>query len=227
MFQKNQLEYQIIPNITKNYIKTIEDKFIIIQAIEEELSDPKRLIDIKRVDYKNYFEQIEFLESIPEGELDHLPIYSKTNEVMNAEFYFNMILVYFISVWEAFNNDIFENLSISFSKLSYNSHNMNLLNELDKVIPNIHIITKFPEYLILKEFYHRRNSIVHNNGKADAKYNNLVKRLQKYLTIKPRIDPTTNKFLTNYEDINFLYSTLRKYILDIYSKSLEYIRKNK
>ncbi len=186
MFQKNLLEYRIIPETCKNYLKALEEKFIIIKKIEEEILNPRRRIDKRKV---GPFESLEFLEGLSDKDLEHLPIYEKTKELVESPFYFNMIIVYFVSIWEAFNDDLLKQISDAFSHLNYDLQQVNLVKKLDGFLPKIKIY--FPEICVLKEFYYRRNSIVHNNGKADQKYLEKTKKLLKYLKIQPEIDTST------------------------------------
>ena len=225
MTQKDLLEFRIIPQTCRSYLRALEEKFLIIKQIEDEVLNPRKRLDKRRYENKGYFEQIEFLEDLSEMDLEHLPIYEKTKELVSSHFYFNMILVYFISVWEAFNDDLLEKVSAAFSNLNYDIQQFNLIRKLDKFLPKI--LKFFSEICILKEFYHRRNSIVHNNGRLDQKYYNNSKALLKYLNVKPSIDSETHEFLTKYKDIEYLYETLDIYIKIIYEKTLDYVRKNK
>ena len=54
--------------------------------------------DKRRNEYDGYFEEIEFLEALSEKDIEHLPVYEKAKELVTSHFYFNMIIVYFISV---------------------------------------------------------------------------------------------------------------------------------
>ena len=87
--------------------------------------------------------------------------------------------------------------------MNYRVQEVNLIKKLDSFLPQI--LNYFCEICILKEFYYRRNSIVHNNGRADQKYYDDSKRLLKFLKIKPEIDSETHEFLTKYKDIEYLY----------------------
>lgn len=220
--RKNLLEMREIPNIRKNYIRDIEEKFKIIKNVQEELKNPKKLI--RKI--KKPYELIQFLEKINFEDLEKLPIYSKTRNLFNSTFYFNMALVYFVSIWEAFNDDIFEKLSTEYTAIIYKRKGLDLLKNIEKALPHLLLIKNFPEYLILKEFFYRRNSILHNNGKADAKYKKETKDLIKYLKIKPKIDSVTDEFQTSYLDVEYLFSTLRSYVIKASSKSIDYIRNN-
>ncbi len=222
MFQKNYLEFNIIPKTCKIFLKALEDKFLIIKTIEEEILNPRRRIDKRKV---GPFESLEFLEALSDKDLEHLPIYEKSKELVGSPFYFNMIIVYFISVWEAFNDDLLKQISDAFSHLNYDIQQVNLVKKLDGFLPRIKIY--FPEICVLKEFYYRRNSIVHNNGKADQKYLDRTKKLLKYLKIQPEIDTSTKNFLTKYKDIEYLYDTIDSSIKTIYAKSIDYVRNNK
>lgn len=225
MTQKDLLEFRLIPQTCKSYLKALEDKFLTIKQIEDEVLNPRKRLDKRRDEYKEYFEELEFLEDLSEKDLEHLPIYEKTKELVSSYFYFNMIIVYFISVWEAFNDDLLEKVSAAFSNLNYDIQQVNLIKKLDSFLPNI--LKYFSEICILKEFYHRRNSIVHNNGKADQNYYVKSKALLKHLNLKPIIDSKTHEFLTKYKDIEYLYETLESYIKTLYEKTLDYVRKNK
>ena len=130
-----------------------------------------------------------------------------------------------MSIWEAFNDDLLKQISDAFSHLNYDLQQVNLVKKLDGFLPKIKIY--FPEICVLKEFYYRRNSIVHNNGKADQKYLEKTKKLLKYLKIQPEIDTSTKKFLTKYKDIEYLYETIDSSIRTIYAKSIDYVRKYK
>ncbi len=222
MFQLNLLEYRIIPQTCNSYLKALKEKFLIIKKIEEEVLNPRKRIDKRKV---GPFESLEFLEDLTDRDLEHLPIYEKTKELVGSPFYFNMIIVYFITVWEAFNDDLLKKISDAFSHLNYDIQQVNLVKKLDGFLPIIK--TYFPEICVLKEFYYRRNSIVHNNGKADQKYLDYSKRLLKYLKIQPEIDTSTQEFLTKYKDIEYLYETIDSSIKTIYAKSGDYVKKNK
>jgi len=225
MTQKDLFESRTIPQICKSYLKALEEKFLIIKQIEEEIVNPKKRLDKRRDEYDGYFEEIEFLEDLPEKDLEHLPIYEKTKDLVRTPFYFNMIILYFISIWEAFNDDLLEKISAAFLNLKYNIQQVNLIKKLDGFLPKI--LNYFPEICILKEFYYRRNSRVHNNGRADQKYYDKSKRILKYLKIQPVIDPATHEFLTKYEDIEYLYETLDSYIKIVFNKTLDYVRRNR
>lgn len=225
MAQKDLLEFKIIPQTCRSYLRALEEKFLIIKQIEDEVLNPRKRLDKRRYENKGYFEQIEFLEDLSEMDLERLPIYEKTKELVSSHFYFNMIIVYFISVWEAFNDDLLEKISAAFSDLNYDIQQINLIKKLDRFLPKI--LKYFSEIYILKEFYHRRNSIVHNNGKADQKYYDNSKALLKHLKVKPNIDSKTHEFLTRYKDIEYLYNTLENYVKILYRKTLDYVRKNK
>lgn len=225
MTKKDLLEFKIIPEICNNYLKALEDKFLIIKKIEDEVLNPRKRLGKRRDEYEGYFEELEFLEDLSEKDLEHLPVYEKTKELVSSHFYFNMIIVYFISVWEAFNDDLLEKISAEFSNLHYDIKKVNLIKKLDGILPQI--VNYFSECCVLKEFYYRRNSIVHNNGKADEKYDDDSKRLLKYLKKAPIIDSETHEFLTNFKDIEYLYETIKSYIKIIYKKTLDYVRKNK
>ncbi len=224
MTQKNLLEFRIIPQTCKSYLRALEDKFLIIRQIEDEFLNPRKRLDKRRYESNGYFEELEFLEDLSEKDLEHLPIYEKTKDLVSSHFYFNMIIVYFISMWEAFNDDLLEKVSAEFSNLNYDIQQVNLIKKLDRFLPKI--LLYFSEICILKEFYHRRNSIVHNNGRADQKYYDNSKSLLKYLNVKPSINSTTHEFLTKYKDIEYLHETLEIYIKNIYRKTLDYVRKN-
>ncbi|MFW9876199.1 MAG: hypothetical protein ACFFG0_24110 [Candidatus Thorarchaeota archaeon] len=126
MFQKNYLEFNIIPETCKRFIKALEDKFLIIKTIEEEILNPRRRIDKRKV---GSFESLEFLEDFSDKDLEHLPIYEKTKELVGSPFYFNMIIVYFMSVWEAFNDDLLKQISDAFSHLNYDIQQVNLVKK--------------------------------------------------------------------------------------------------
>ena len=102
MTQKDLLEFRIIPQTCKGYLKALEDKFLIIKKIEDEVLNPRKRLDRRRYENEGNFEELEFLEDLSEKDLENLPIYEKTKELVISHFYFNMIIVYFISVWEAF-----------------------------------------------------------------------------------------------------------------------------
>lgn len=225
MTQKDLLEFRIIPQTCKGYLRALEDKYLIIKEIEDEVLNPRKRLDKRREEYKGYFEQIEFLEGLSEKDLEHLPIYEKTKELVSNYFYFILIIVYFISVWEAFNDDLLEKVSAAFLNINYDIQQVNLIKKIDRFLPKI--LNYFSEICILKEFYHRRNSIVHNNGKADQKYYDKTKGLLKYLNVRPNVDSKTHEFLTEYKDIEYLYETLESYIKSLYEKTLDYVSKNK
>lgn len=212
-----------IPSIRKNYIRNIDEKFRIIEDVQEELKNPRRIIR----EIKEPNELIQFLEKIDNKEFKTLPIFSKTRELFKSTLYFNMALTYFISVQEAFNDDIFEKISNEYPTIIYKRKGLDLLKNIEKVLPHLLSIKNFPGYLILKEFFYRRNSILHNNGRADTRYKNKTKGLIKHLKIKPKINLTTDEFQTKYLDIEYLYSTLRSYVIEISSKSIDHIRNNK
>lgn len=220
---RNLLEMRVIPNIRRDYIHNIEGKFRIIESVQEELKNPRKIVR----EIKEPYELIQILQKIDSKELDKLPIFTKTRELFRSTFYFNMNLVYYVSVWEAFNDDIFEKLSNEYTTIIYNREGLDLLNNIEKALPRLLSIKEFPEYLILKEFFYRRNSILHNDGKADNKYKKETVDLIKYLEIKPKINSTIGEFQTNYLDIEYLFSTLKSYIIEVSSKSIDYIRNNK
>ena len=55
MTRKDLLEFRIIPQTCKSYLKALEDKFLIIEQIEDEVLNPRKRLDKRRDEFKGYY----------------------------------------------------------------------------------------------------------------------------------------------------------------------------
>lgn len=177
-----------------NTLKEIKNKFISnIRSVLNFVNESSNLCRINEKLVKGYQEEfqpiVDYLKShiseiysksirgdLRKDDLYKVSIVNNMKESLDCQkkYFYRMPHVYFIAIFEAFNQDFFEELFSNMPNLKINITSWNI-DYLSRILKNdknfqIDLCSSLPCWTKLRENFYRRHIIVHKDGVIDGKY---------------------------------------------------------